>query len=609
MVILKGMRTNLLAVAAGGVAVAAGLVATGLLATVAAVTGPGARPARADDERQAVRDRPGGPILHEFLPGVRGDEVDLILGHTGAPGTGDGDGGGTGAGGGGDGDTAGPAAPSLLYQGTLLSRPEDEGPVDGAREVTMSALPGDGQAGEAPGRRSPTFRPDRMTELEGTLGYYASFNPTVAPFKRVTAFDAVALEDDGTPVLVVAEPGAQEPLPVVAPSAGADEPRDRFWGSVVLDFRDGPRVPLPTPGPDARILWWSADPETPLRFLRDGAENAFAVTADDAAPDEPVRLAFLVDVPRSYFGGAIPDVANDALAAALPPMDPALADRARTFAAELGVRRGDPLPRTLRRLVAHFRAFEESAEAPVDSGDVYLDLARSQKGICRHRSYAFLITAQALGIPTRFAMNEAHSWVEVALPGRGWLRIDLGGAAAGLEAHGARDRVMHRPLEPDTLPKPLAYQRSYSQLQGDVRGLPEGPIDPSRPGPAGGLGGLGGSTPPAAGMSRRPAVGWSARDGRDPVQLTVDGGAYTAFRGRDLTITGRAVGDDGDGRPGLRVEVLLEAPGEERLLGVAVTDARGYYQGDFGVPPGLTPGRYRLTLRFPGDARHAPAAL
>jgi transglutaminase-like putative cysteine protease len=41
-----------------------------------------------------------------------------------------------------------------------------------------------------------------------------------------------------------------------------------------------------------------------------------------------------------------------------------------------------------------------------------LDLARGKRGVCRHRAYAFVIVAQALGIPARFVQNEAHAWVE-----------------------------------------------------------------------------------------------------------------------------------------------------------------------------------------------------
>ena len=55
-----------------------------------------------------------------------------------------------------------------------------------------------------------------------------------------------------------------------------------------------------------------------------------------------------------------------------------------------------------------------------------------QKGVCRHRAFAFLVTALGLGIPARMVANEAHAWVEVRGE-TGWQRIDLGGAAAAIE--------------------------------------------------------------------------------------------------------------------------------------------------------------------------------
>ena len=55
-----------------------------------------------------------------------------------------------------------------------------------------------------------------------------------------------------------------------------------------------------------------------------------------------------------------------------------------------------------------------------------VDLALSQKGVCRHRAFAFLVTALGLGIPARMVINEAHAWVEVLDPGE-----DAGSGANG----------------------------------------------------------------------------------------------------------------------------------------------------------------------------------
>ena len=82
-------------------------------------------------------------------------------------------------------------------------------------------------------------------------------------------------------------------------------------------------------------------------------------------------------------------------------------------------------------MVGYFRSFAPSDDSPESEGDIYLDLALSKKGVCRHRAFAFLVTALNIGIPARFVHNEAHAWVEVRDDQR-WHRIDLGGAALDL---------------------------------------------------------------------------------------------------------------------------------------------------------------------------------
>src|SRR5262249_46167120 len=103
-------------------------------------------------------------------------------------------------------------------------------------------------------------------------------------------------------------------------------------------------------------------------------------------------------------------------------------------ARQIGVVDGTGPAEALRILVRHFRSFAPSTDRPRSAGtDLYRELATSQQGVCRHRSYAFVVTALALGIPSRFVRNEAHAWVEV-FDGVRWHRIDLGGAADHLDS-------------------------------------------------------------------------------------------------------------------------------------------------------------------------------
>ncbi len=378
-------------------------------------------------------------VLHEFVPSPSEDEGTLLVAQEGAE----------------------PAA--IVVRGEVVPPPE-AGALS-ADERPMRAQPGDGAREEQPGRRSSSFRPDRITDLESTLHYFEVFSPAIAPYKRVTALDVVTLSQDGvTPVLGIARPQPRVAVPVEGASAPAPDarPRDKFWGTVVLEFDGGTTLPLPSVAPDSRVLTLRSEPEALLRVERDSADNFYVVAAAPIRGE--VRLTFLMDAPRGYFSMPLSRQPVDARAAEVFPLPAGVQRRAVLFAAEHGLRRGMPFAEAVGGLVAHFRAFEESATPPADSGDIFLDLARGMKGVCRHRAYAFVIVAHALGIPARFVQNEAHAWVEVKQPdAAGWLRIDLGGAADGLEAHGARDAPVYRPQTPDLLPRPEAFERSYSQ--------------------------------------------------------------------------------------------------------------------------------------------------
>ncbi|MCA9614626.1 MAG: hypothetical protein H6722_04620 [Sandaracinus sp.] len=539
-------------------------------------------------------------ILHEYVPNAGDEELDAVLGPGGEP-------------------------AAIVYDDTILTAPEG-----GARrndERAMSAMPGDGSGREEAGRRSPTFRPDRVTSLEGTLGYFEVFTPAVAPFKRVSALDAVVSFDDGTPVLGVSSQRTDRvPVEGALATPPDSRERERFWGSVVLDFRAGAMVPLPSISPESRMLTLRTErldgtgEEVDLEIHRDGAGSYFAVAPPGVRTE--VRVVFLTDAPKDYFRMAeLPDEPSDQFADEVFALEDAVRDDALLFARELGLSPGQSYRRTLPILVEHFRSFVESDEPPPSTGNIFLDLARGMKGVCRHRAYPFVIVAQALGIPAHFVQNEAHAWVEVKIPQQGvpgWLRIDLGGAAAGLEAHNAQDRPMHRPTGEDVLPRPEPYVRSYSQLSGNVRGLRrDGPTATPAP-----------TTPdtsaptPGATVAQTPSEG-SSDTTRDPLaalfsptepttptarplRLTVEGREFEVLRGRQLELSGRALDPDGAGVAGLRVEVVARGA-IERLLGVTVTREGGNWQASVGVPPELPVGDYALVVRTPGSDRFFPA--
>ncbi|MEZ4367382.1 MAG: transglutaminase domain-containing protein [Kofleriaceae bacterium] len=349
----------------------------------------------------------GRPVLHEDLPGpATADPASPAIGPVAAD-----------------------QNPTALASGDkILPRPSEQ-----ARSSDEPIYGRDGMASD----RATEWRPDLDTGTDGTLRYAAVFNPDVLPFKRMTALDAVRADY----TMEVAR-RAQVDLPVGG-ELRAD--RDAFWGSLVLELAPGVDVPIPSVAPDMRVLSYETTPRTRLVFSKDGADNFF-VRGDDAGARGQVRLVFLADADAGYFAPALPTerltparvrvMAPAELRVTVPP--PVLAQATRTLD-QLAVDERTELGVALNRLIGFFRAFEAKAPPP-STGDLYRDLCDHQAGVCRHRSFAFMVTANALGIPTRYITNEAHAFVELWLSRRGWQRIDPAAPRSGSRSPTPRAR-------------------------------------------------------------------------------------------------------------------------------------------------------------------------
>jgi hypothetical protein len=473
-----------------------------------------------------------------------------------------------------------------------------------------------GNGGFAADRRT-TMTPDGNTGPDATLHYVSVFNPDVLPFKRMSALDGVA--DDYT--LQIAHTALVE-LPV---GGATDKTRDPFWGSVLLHLQPGQDVPLPSVAPDMRILSYEITPKIAIKFEKDGADN-FYVRSDESSAAGTYRLVFAADADAGYFAPSLPTTGRYTplmVAAMAPPeLRPVLPDRIRHTASRmltrLDVDREMDLGVVFNKLVGYFRAFQAK---PMRTGtDIYLDLCFSQAGVCRHRAFAFMITANALGIPTRFVENEAHAFVEVWFPDRRWQRIDLGGAALRMEVTGASDKVLHRPRADDPFEKPPEYKQNYTQLEGDIKGLtrqqladkhrslsqapPSGAFDPG-PGSGSGLGSVPDRILPDQSL---PAV---TRDPKKPSpSLTVTYVDDHAFRGAELHVEGVATAA-GKPIPDHTVAVYLSPAGrngaDSILLGQTVTEADGSFHAYFPVPPSIALKAYEIWLSSTADAYYNAA--
>jgi hypothetical protein len=490
-----------------------------------------------------------------------------------------------------------PANPAAIRQDDkLLVAPHLAQPAS-ASEVVH------GQRGFAADRETEA-RPDYATQQDGTLHYSEVFNPSVVPFKRMSALDQVAPD--------YALTGAGRDLRTIAVGGATTADRDLFWGSMLVTLpADGGEVPIPSVAPDMRVLSYEAEPRAKLAFARDAADNFYVRAVDGASGQH--RVVFLVDAPAVYFAATIPagmtvgSVAQKRPAAALPERVRA---SATVMLGQLGIAPSTPLDVAVGRLVEYFRGFEAGLP-PHETGDIYLDLARSRRGVCRHRAFAFMITANAAGIPARYVANEAHAFGEIWLPQSGWVRVDLGGASLELDVANAGDKTLYRPRAEDPFPKPRSYSEGYTRLRGAVDGLSRGQIAEGQgraaPPPEGSAVEASSTDPVPAPAARKLERPKAPAPGKKTLQLAIDAVDKKGFRGDTVRILGHATGAP----EGLRVDLYLAPAGSggsgARMIGQTVVDRTGAFALAVELPADVSLGPNEVYAVTTGNAEYGPA--
>jgi hypothetical protein len=532
------------------------------------------------------------PVVHQDLPAPNGDKVSPLIGAT------------TGSAG---------APPAAFTAGDkVIPRPTEKSAAKSKNDPVLGT-------NQFSADRATTMKPDDNTGPDGTLHYVSVFNPDVIPFKRMSSLDSAG--DDFT--LRIARPAMTE-VPVGGVTAKG---RDRFWGSVKVQLTPGADVPLPSVAPDMRVLWYRVKPNVALVFEKDGADN-FYVRTNESSASGVYDLQFLVDADTGYFAPQLPRGAKYTprmIATMTPPeLRPVLPESVRKSGMRMldkfGVDADMDLSHAFNKLVGYFRAFE-AKKLPSSTGNIYEDLCDSQAGVCRHRAFAFMITLNVLGIPTRYVQNEAHAFVEVWFPERRWQRVDLGGAALRLEVTGAEDKTVHRPAADDPFTKPPEYSQSYTQLEGDVRGLtqqqladkkrpldqapPSSSFDGTNPNSGTGTGSGGGPSGPDR-ITPDPTLPTVSQDPKKLTpKLEVTTADSSAFRGDMVHIEGRVTAD-GKPVPDHPIDVFLAPAGRGGAgpipLGRTVSDKTGAFRQDFTLPGTLNLATYEIYLASPEDS-------
>jgi transglutaminase-like putative cysteine protease len=505
--------------------------------------------------------RPAGPILHERIPPDPREDLALnaVL----------------------DGDL--PAA--LQTPSGIVQAPDP-------RQLPHPTDPAYG-----PNSGHDTFVPDRETSRPEVSSYDEPFTPSTAPFKRLEAFDGV--RSDFT--LYVRDPH------LVQMSTGASpRPDDAlFYADLVVDVDPDRTVRIPSVGPGARVarahLGIGAE-DVPMRVMRDGADNWFVQIRRPRGPIR-ARLVMEIVIPRVAFGGQL----GDPPWSDLPPVPPLPDDVAREAAAvrsAIGVNRRMRPRQAIAKLVQYFRGFVDANDPPRGRGSIYLDLALSKKGVCRHRAFAFLVTAQGLGIPTRMILNEAHAWVEVH-DGTLWRRIDLGGAGrlSSVASDATAERAAYE-MPADAFAWPQNAQRGGDMLadarrRGSRSGAGAGSPAEASTTEEGGAS-PGGSVPAA---STKDSLHTSGEDDRPASTIALAGVAPEAHRGLPLTVRGNVLAG-GEPCPHVAVELWLRAAATHKTfrLGTLATGNDGAFGGGIVVPPAAALGDYDVIARTPGDA-------
>ncbi|HEY1533877.1 MAG TPA: transglutaminase-like domain-containing protein [Polyangiaceae bacterium] len=506
----------------------------------------------------AVPAHADGPVLHEYIPPDPAE--DLRMGAT-TP------------------DGAMPAA--IDTRSGVLSAPSEPRTNSAASQVAYG-----GSA--TPDSIDASYRIDRDTSRPDSVRYDDPFIPAVTPFKRLYAYDGL---DEGFELVV--HDKLLRPLDVGGEARPDD---DQFFGDLFVDLVPGVPVRIPSVGPGARVLVARSEPSLRFDLQRDGADNWFIV----GDVRKRVRLVLELAIPRRAFGSEFGEASWGELARSVPVLPLAARAAASEVLTTIGISQAQRPREAVRALVNYFRTFAPSDDAPhASSGSaLYAELALSKKGVCRHRAYAFVVTAMALGVPSRLVRNEAHAWVEVS-DGLQWHRVDLGGAASHIDYEQHSSEHQHKPpADPYQWP-PGAESAGALTEQAESAGPHAGAPSPA----------TSGARSPraprlAAPSASAPAQPPGARDDdKAQSEVSVSSDDHELRRGARFHVSGVARTEQGECAFS-RVDISLrDKAGAQHWLGALATDQAGKYDGRVALPFELEVGDYSVVATTPGSAR------
>lgn len=443
-----------------------------------------------------------------------------------------------------------------------------------------------------PDSADASYQIDRDTTRPDRVGYDEPFTPSIAPFKRLYAYDAI----DESLELVV----AVKRLTKIAIGGNLEVGEDSFYADLFVDLSANVPVRIPSVGPGTRVLVARLDPPEPFELLRDSADNWFLL----ASVRRRVRLVMQLAIARAVFSSPFPSVSWTALAPAVSALPSAAREASERVLSYVGVSRQQTPREALERLVRYHRSFVPSEDLPRARRPslLYEELSTSQKGVCRHRAYAFVVTALALGLPARLVRNEAHAWVEV-FDGQLWHRIDLGGAATDLEYRATRDNPLYQaPDDPYSWPQGSEPGQSMARRARELRGS-----GAAAPPSATAIASAATASTASGGVAASSAAPPPDASDRPNAELSLTVEPASVPRGGAVALRGSARAD-GEACRFARVDVgLRSTTGHAIAIAALPTDAAGAFAGQVSIPLDIAVGDYDLVVSTPGAGRCGPS--
>lgn len=263
------------------------------------------------------------------------------------------------------------------------------------------------------------------------------FEPPLGALKRWQVLDGL-----GSDYLIFLRDNTTTPLAV----SGGDYDHI-FYGALNVTLIEGVYFRIPNPTPDSVLLSYYFE-NASVEFFKDPADNYYVLADYDADPDTigsyVNTLYFTFGTDGAYFDldipaglttadepvELLPDISSNVRTSVQYFLDTVDEERVQNLDGETS------LSLIVTNLTGYFSNFTEgTGDVPNPSGnlDIYETIALNKIGACRHRAFAFFVTANTLGVPTRYVANEAHCFVEVYIPNgsysdSNWHRINLGGA-------------------------------------------------------------------------------------------------------------------------------------------------------------------------------------